>query len=220
MGYYILYMRSNETVDDITRKKFMDSLYGDYLNRKYGMLDKFNKAIGFGDLVDDYVKSYPTITPAKITSPEDYKYPSELLSEATHIDLEKKGILKFVVEDKEYKHTISKYNYSAYDILKKFEKFLSKVYSDAVFDIQYQEKYCPKLKIVILDWFYKGMSSDDIPYTAELSSHRLLSKAEISFIENRLKQFHKSPFHIEQYWCKTCYGYHKESPYHIEIVYD
>lgn len=83
-----------------------------------------------------------------------------------------------------------------------------------------QKEYRPKLKIFILDWFYRNMGLGDIYYTVELSSHRLLSQSEISFIENRLKQLYKYPFHIEQYWCETCYGYHKESPYHIEIVYD
>lgn len=220
MGYFVLYMKSHNEVSDMDRKKYLNSLYGDCMNHKYGMLEKFNKAVGYGDLDDDIVKEYPVVNSAKVKSPESYKTPLSLLYEGLHIDLEKKGILKFVLRDETFKHPIEKYSYSTYELLEKLQKFLSKVYSNVVFEIKSQKEYRPKLKIFILDWFYRNMGLGDIYYTVELSSHRLLSQSEISFIENRLKQLYKYPFHIEQYWCETCYGYHKESPYHIEIVYD
>ena len=49
---------------------------------------------------------------------------------------------------------------------------------------------------------------------------RLLSDVELKRVETQLKKLYVYGFHLEQYYCETCAGYHPKSPYHIEVVYE
>lgn len=213
-------LKSSQLVTHQERKKYIKSFYNDCYNKKFGMIEKFVKAVGFNNILDDYVTDYPTVNLAKVKSSEEYTDPCTLLSNGMHIDLDKYGIIKFVIPMGKEVHPNSEFSYSHKKLCEKFYNFLKKVYPHLNITYTLLENYRPILRTFALDYFYQNMSESDIHYTVEFSSHRMLNEEEKEYIYNVLREWVKYPFHINQYYCETCKSYHKDSPYHIEIEYD
>lgn len=213
-------LMANHLVSHKERKEYLTSLYGSLEKHKLGMIEKFNNAYGFKNVEDDITTNYPVVNVAKIKSPKDYKSPSALLYKGLKIDLDKKGVVKFIVPLGSEKHPIEKYAYSHKNMMIDFSRFLQKVYPDLNIEYSLLQNYSPILKYRVLNIFYQNMSEVFNNYTVECSAARLLKNEELNYIEGKLREMVTYPFHIEQYFCETCQGYNPKQPYHIEIVYD
>lgn len=217
--YIGIFLRSAGNVSHQNRKEYLKSLYGDCYAQKFGMVDKFVKAVGYNDIYEDMVSGFPTIHEAKIPSPEGYKMPESLLKEGLHIDLGPCNVAKFVVPLGKEEHTDKKFSYSHKVLCKKFVEFLRKVYPELKIEMELLENVEIPLKDFALDYFYQSMDIGGIPYCAEFSSHRLLKDNELNEVDQVLREVFKFPFEISQHYCETCAKHHADHPYHIEIEY-
>lgn len=218
--YSVIYVNAPYIVSHSERKKFLRSLVGDCYNHKKGMFLKFNNAIGFSKVTDDYYSEYPVIHTASIESPKGYESPFEIFFDNLHVSLNKNSLVKFYIKDTVIKHSKQEYTFSTEKIAEKFVEFLRKVYPSYIITLEKKKHIRQTRSECVLDYFYRALDFCETCYTVECSSSRLLRNEELNKIESILRECVKYPFHIEQFYCETCAGYHKNSPYHIEIVYD
>lgn len=213
-------LKSENIVTHIQRKDFLHSFYGDVYKHKKGMIYKFNGSIGFKPVVDDICSEYPIVHTAEVESPSTYISPEMMFYKAMWVDLDKHNIVKFVVPFGVEEHPISKYSYNRETICKQFVKFLQKVYPNIVVEMTYLESFRYTVKTFVLNHFYQSMDFKDNCYTVECSAHRMLTEKEIEKIYQDMNGAAEYKWHIEQFYCDTCKGYHPHAPYHIEVVYD
>lgn len=219
MGYFKISVKSKHNVSDIERKKYIRCLYDDFEGHKLGFFSKFNNACGFKNVVTDYVSHYPVCEPPKVETPDEYLAPGDLLVRHPMIvNLTNKGLYTFYIEDGYEKHPISEYSYSHKDIAVKFYKFLRKIFPDLVIEFDFVESKKIPLLSRVISYFYISMEAD-VQYTVECSMPRLLTDDEMNRLYSILKNIVPYSFIIDQYYCETCYNWHKDSPYHIEILY-
>lgn len=220
MAYIQISLKSNNKVSHIERKKYLKSFYGSVYDKKKGSVTKFCTSIGFKPVMDDYHTDYPIIHPAEIKSPDTYVSPEDMLYRHIWVDLSSNGVLKFVVPMGEQVHPNKKYSYSHKDICEQFVKFLNKVYPNLKVEMKIVDSFRYTVKTFVLNFIYQNLDFKDDCYTVECSSHRLLSEQEIQQIYKDMQGTTEYNWHIEQYYCETCKGYHPHAPYHIEVVYD
>lgn len=217
--YICISLKSLRTVSHADRKKYLNSLYGSLSGNKKGIIDKFNNAYGYKDVVDDIVSEYPTIRPAKVKSPKGYKSPKEVFYKGIEVDLTKNGVLQIIVPIEKYEHPVEQYSYSTKYMAYHLVDFLKKVYPDLIIESYLIEKKYKKRRDFVLNYFYICLDPTYDNYTIECSISKLLNENEINYIEGILREVVPYPIHINQAYCETCYGYDKKSPYHVEIVY-
>lgn len=220
MSKYIqIFMKAAEPISHRKRKEYLDSLYGNCYEHRFGMIEKFVKAVGYNDILTDMVSDFPSVFDAKIKSPEDYTMPDDLLREGLHIDLGPRRIAQFVIPMGSQKHPDRRFSYSHKVLCGKFVNFLRKVYPELCIEAKVIEDYEMSLKDFTLDFFYKSMDVNGIHFTIEFAAHRLLENDEIASIEKVLKEAFDYPVKVSQYYCETCEKYHPGHPYHTEIEY-
>ena len=213
-------LKCNHLVSHSERKSYLDSLWGHMPEKKKGSIMKFTTAIGYKPVMWDACSDYPIMHEPTVPTPDTYISPKQMLYKAMWVDLSNKGILKFVVPIGIEEHPNSKYTYNREDICKQFMKFLNKVYPDIIVEMTYLKSFRVTVKTFVLNHFYQNMDFKDDIYTVECSSHRLLTDKEIEKIYKDMYDATEYNWHIEQYFCETCKGYHPHAPYHIEVVYD
>lgn len=217
--YIEILLKAAWPVNHMKRKEYLRSFYGSCQAHRFGMVDKFVKAVGYNDIFEDMVSQYPVILPAKVQSPDDYTTPEQLLKQGLHIDLNPFNVVKFVVPLGKEEHPDKRFSYSHKTLCKKFAEFLAKVYPELTVEMKLLKDYDVSLQDFALDYFYQCMDVDGTPYTAEFSSHRLLESQEIYTVEKTLKELYKFPFKITQNYCETCAERHADHPYHVEVEY-
>jgi len=193
------------------RKNYITSLIGEFGKR--GIINKFNNSIGFKSVSFDPVER---CFPGEVESPDDYKSPCAALFEALKVVPEGNIIAYIKVDDIDVLHPIAKYTYNQKIICEKFVKFVRKVYPDIIVDVV--DEIDDSLENRILNYFYLCLAEGD-HINAELSSNRLLEEKEKSYILEVLRSITECQIDINQFYCETCAGYHKDYPYHIEIEY-
>lgn len=216
-----LYMKADKAVTHEQRKKYISALCGDYLGHKLGFVRKFNNAIGYKAVVDDYISDPNGIINAKVEVGEEYNAPQRIILENMHADFTKFGVVKFVVPVMHVEcKAAPEYSYDTEEIMQKFAKYLQKVFPQMTITMEKKNRVSTTLRSFALDWFYQGMDiTGNIPYTVEFSAHRMLNDDEVNSIMKVLKKAFKYPFKISQHWCETCAEHDKDHPYHIEIEY-
>lgn len=220
MKYIQILMKSYNNVSHNERKAYLNSLWGSPSNKKKGSIMKFCTSIGFKPVMYDICTDYPIVHEPTIEMPENYTNPEQMLYKALWVDMENKGIVKFVVPIGDEKHFVSKYTYNREDICKQFVKFLKKVYPNIQIEMTYLESFRYTVKTFVLNHFYQCMDFKDSSYTVECSAHRLLTNKEIEKIYQDMDGATDYKWHIEQFYCETCKAYHSHAPYHIEVVYE
>lgn len=218
-GYVVIYMESKKPVTNIDRKKYIDSLMGNMLERRRGTITKFNNAIGYKPVIDDIYTQHPILIPAKVESPDGYKAPEDLFYHNMYVDFRQKGIVKFIIPNSHFKHTKQKFSYSAFNMIAPFKNYLQKIYPDIVLHSEYKEKVRINTKDFVLGFMIKNLKFDEDLYTVECSTHRPLTEKEIYEIEKELNACTSYKCRINQFYCETCRGYNPDAPYHIEIEY-
>ena len=183
-----------------SRKDYMTNILG--IHGKTGTIKKFNNAIGFKPIVDEWVDY-------------DYDTPHRFLMKAAHINLSPNGIIEFHVDATEMKHENPIYSYNTKEMVERFIRFLHKVYPDIIC-VQTCEPPVDTYANRIRDFMCMCAYEDDV--TIEISGERLLADEEIDYVLEGVKQVTNTPFKIEQFWCETCAGYHADHPIHISLV--
>lgn len=203
------------------RKVYLSSLFDVFERHQMGFFSKFNNALGFKDVVCDYVTKYPVILEKKVETPDDYIAPIDLfVKKLPCIPMKGNTLFTLYVEEGVEKHPISRYSYDHFEMGKRFCKFMQKVFPDLEITYSIVNKYPPDLEHRIFNYFFLCMELEDNYCTVECSMPRLLSDVELKRVETQLKKLYVYGFHLEQYYCETCAGYHPKSPYHIEVVYE
>lgn len=220
-----LTMTSKEGIDNLKRKEYINKFYRNCVTysdgkRNIGILDKFNNAIGFKNVMD-YVDNQSVIHRALVDSPEDYKNPSDLLIWALSPCLIDNNIVSFTVKQEKIKHPNELYSYDTNVIMIKFKKFLEKIFPNTNLSIEYlNELKDLSITDFVVNEFFLGLDYKE-EYTVETSINRLLNDEEIDNVLKVLKTMTILNISINQSYCKTCSEYSNElSPYHIEIVYN
>ena len=202
------------------RKAYLHSLYGNMREKKKGAICKFCGSIGFKPVLCDPYTEFPILREPKISSPDSYITPEQMLYNALNVNLANNGIINFTVPIGVETHPVAKYSYDREEICKKFAKFLEKVYPDAVVGVSFVEDFEMSVKDFVLDHFYQNMDFDDDIYTVECSSHRLLTEKEIEEIYQDIGDAIKYGWKIDQFYCETCKNHNPDAPYHIMVAYD
>ena len=196
---------------------FMGKIIGTYRSSNLGLdsgfIHKFNNAYGFKD-VQFSVDGGAYFDP-KVPTPENYRSPESMLIRGQTFLNQPGELISFVVSGRRMLHPDKKYSYEPMDILFKFQKFLYKIFPDIriAFDIK-DENYKLSLQDYALGHFLSCYAYSEIAET-EFSAPRLLKQKEIDYIMGVLSQVVEGPHKIYQAWCETCYGYDKNTPYHI-----
>lgn len=203
------------------KKKYLSSLFDNFEKHKMGFFSKFNNAIGFKNVVPDYVSKYPIVLEEKIKSPDDYVAPTDLFVKILpDVSLKNKELFSLYVKDGIEKHFVDAFTYNHFDMSKKLVSFLQKVFPDLDITFDIVNKYNPNLKKQIFNYFFLCMDENEYNTTVECSMPRLLTNVELLYIEKILKEFYNYPFHLNQFFCETCQKHDPKNPYHVEIVYD
>lgn len=221
---YIKLTLLKEEVNNADRKRYIDKLYPapatyNEDKRNLGFIQKFNNAIGFKNTTDNF-DNYNCSTSKTVKNPPDFSTPNKLLFDSLNVSFLDGEICTFIVKDMKFKHTEQKYNYKTKDMIKKFAKFLEKVFPDVSCVIEYNvEKRKLDTKQFVLQNFFISMS-DSIYYTIEVSTSELLNDIDKNEIISVLREITPLDIAIEQFYCNTCVEYSNgKTPYHTEIVY-
>lgn len=217
--FFRINFSSKSKISHEDRKKYISALYGSWSDGKNGFIDKFNNAIGFKDVSSDYASKYPVVIPPKFSSPENYETPSELLCKHfPSISLNSNELFSLYVEDGFEYHPNSRFSYKHKDIAIKFCAFCQKVFPNLEISFESVNKIPDKLAQRVLNYFYSCLDND-MKYTIECSSPRLLTDNELRKIKEVLNNLVDYKFDISQFFCDTCYNYNNHAPYHIQIDY-
>lgn len=220
-SYMQIRFDSKHTVTWRERNLYLSSLFDVFDKHQKGFFSKFNNALGFKDVVSDYVTEYPIILSEKIKNPENYIAPTDLfVKKLPRIPVKGNTLFTLYVEEGTEVHPISRFSYNHFEMGKKFCKFMQKVFPDLDITYEIVNKYPLNLEQRVFSYFFMCMDIDFNYCTVECSMPRLLLNDELLRIENLLKKTYNYGFHLEQYYCETCAGYNPKSPYHIEVVYD
>lgn len=220
MSYIQISLKSNNKVSHSERKSYLKSFYGSCYDKKKGSITKFCTSIGFKPVMDDYHSEYPILHPAVVKSPDTYTSPEDMFYKGIWVDLTSNGVFKFVVPVGSEIHPDFKYSYNRENICRQFVKFLNKVYPNLIVEFSIIPSFRYTVKTFVLNHFYQCMDFKDDSFTVECSSHRMLTDKEIRQIYKDMSGTTEYDWHIEQFFCETCKGYHPNAPYHIEVVYD
>ena len=222
--YIKLVIKSKDSIDNLTRKLYIDKMFSECCKyndskRNNGVINKFNNAIGFKDVVLNF-DNFNASKPVKVESPDRYISPKEMLFEGLCPSFIENEIMYFLSEKKYINHPNSNFSYSTLDIYKKLQKFILKVFP--VLDVEIlklNEKPKIPLKTIVLNDFFIGISPKFDHYSVECSASRLLENKEISEILNVINSIRSNNVNINQAYCKTCSDYDNKNPYHVEIIY-
>ncbi len=182
-----------------SRKDYMTNILG--VHGKVGAIKKFNNAVGFKPIVDDWT--------------DDYDCPYRFLLKAAHINLSPNGIIEFHVDIADMKHENPIYSYNTKEMMEKFVRFIHKVYPEIIC-VQTCDKVEDTYANRVRDFMCMCAYEDDV--TIEISGERLLDENEIEYVLDGVKKVTDTPFKIEQFYCETCAGYHADHPIHISLV--
>ncbi len=225
MSFFKVSLLSNEILPLKEKKRYIDSMYrGQNVytpNAKVnqGFATKFNNSIGFKPVIRMVVEGNRVIGP-EVESPEDYIAPDDILLENIQTPLHSNDILHFYIESKEFKHPVPKFSYKTKDIANKWAKFLSKIFPELIVKVE-EISEIPKLSLkdFALQYFYRNLE-ENICYTIEFSSEKLLENNEIKEILDSISSLSSDKITIAQHKCSTCSSHtNGEKPYHIEIAY-
>lgn len=220
-GYISVSVTSRKKVTHEERKACLDKLYGNASKGVYGVIRNFNRAYGYADWEDDMVKEYPSLVPAKFKCPDDFETPETKLWDHIWVDLSSTGVFRFVVKNGiEQSKKRPSLKYDIEDMCRKLAAFLQDNYKGYMVQVKTLHSFNPILRTKILNFFYINMDPNSTYVTVELSAPRLLTDEEKAKIEKELKKMVPYRFHINQFYCETCKGYHPNCPYHTEIEYD
>ena len=199
------------------RLDFLSKLYG--TTNDYGVLVTFNNALGFKP-VSRYT-SRPDggyfIDPA-LPTPVDYKTPQVMLCNAMEFFDEDNEVISFVVEDKNIWHPISKYSYNTTDVLFKLNNYIQKKFPMVKTQfVKMDDNYNQGLCAFVLSYFWKCLAYCDCCDTTVSTSRKLTSTERRQILRVMSKVVDYTP-DIYQEWCETCHSYHKDSPFHTELI--
>ena len=219
-GYVVIYMESEKPLTNKERKKYVDSLSGDYYVRKRGTITKFNNAMGFKPVIDDMYTEYPEVKRAEVESPEGYVSPEDLLFNSLQVDFRKKGIVKFEIPIETYVHTKSRFTYKTRTLIEKFIPYLYKVYPEVKIRTEFKERLRHELKTWVLSYVLKNIDVNSTVISVECSLPRRLSRKERTDLNKSINEVTNYPCHIYEYYCPTCCEHNNDTPFHMEIVYE
>jgi hypothetical protein len=214
---------SNELLSLKDKSAYIKSFYRDHNidereQKNDGFIVKFNNSIGFKPVID-IAKSGFVLQKTEV-NPEDFIAPAELLFNNMETPVESFDIAVFYIAKKNIKHTKQEFSYDTYDIAKKWQKFLEKVYPKLLVKIDYISKR-PKLSLrdFTFQYFYRNLQ-ENFPYTLEFSSKKKLKNADMAYIVPKLQTLSNDRISIAQRECETCLEYSNGiNKFHIEIVY-
>lgn len=199
------------------RLNFLSRLYG--TTEDFGVLVSFNNAIGFKP-----VSTY-TSTPCggyviepTVPTPTEYDTPYSCLCDAMEFFDTDNEVISFVMEDKDIHHPIKQYCYNTIDILFKMGNYLQKKFCGI--QITYskvEDDYKQSLCDFILTHFWTCLAYSEFCDTT-VATHRKLTPVERRKILRVISKVVDYTPSIYQEWCETCYGYHKNSPFHTELI--
>lgn len=198
------------------KKEYIEKMFDNY--SKKGILTKFNNAIGYKELIPEFFDN-GRIQSEIVKSPIDYKTPYSLLFSSMRVTFEEDEVVTFIVEQKFYKHPISKYSYLTLDLCYKFMHFLNKIFPDLETIIESVEDFKPSEYDDIVNKFYLFINKD-FNYDIYTNSSRLLSYKEQQNMLDILRPLSKNQLKIIQHECDTCKEKsNNQKPYHIELDY-
>ena len=201
---------------------FMRKMIGEYVlfkgdedYQKSGFISKFNNSYGYKDVQETYDGG--AIIAPKIPTPDNYKTPGNLLiCNATFLN-KKNELMSFIIPGHKVLHPNRKYSYEPMNMLFDFQKFLYKVFPDI--RIQFEIK-CEDFELSLRDFalghFMTCFAYCEICET-EFSAGKMLKTNEKKYILDVISKVVSFTPTITQYWCDTCFEYHKDSPYHIQV---
>lgn len=199
-----LYTVVNKTYKE--RLEYLKEAYsGEYDSEKrIHFLKKFNDAVGFKKAEE-------------MENPDEYLTPYSLFLQNIYFLDQSNEIASFIIEDKYFEHPIKSYAYDSMDMLLKFQKFLYKIFpNDIRIEIAVEAQEVP-LKKRVLSYFLNCIAESEC-VDAELSIPRKLSEKEEKYILNIVNQCIGYTAKIRCGLCETCFEYHPDAPYHIELV--
>lgn len=192
----------------------MRSIIGKYGEK--GMLEAFNNAIGFHNVIDT-VRDDKYVA-KKVEGPKEYKAPYyQLLDGCTFLD-KPNEIVTFVVPIKKHFYTNKKYSYDTLEMMLKLQQFLYRQMKGIHIEICMVSKFHQSLKEWALGRFLCLLAEGE-HIDVEFSSHRLLKKKEVDYIVGKINSVTTyTTFYLNQYECETCKFYDRTHPFHIELL--
>lgn len=199
------------------RLKYLSAIYG--TTEKYGFIKKFNDAIGYKNV------SYYTSTPSGgrliepvIPTPTTYTPPKDILFKNIEFWDKEFEICTIIVENEYITHPDNKYSYNTLNILFKFIKFIKKVLPQINTSLSIiDSNYKAPLTTFAISYFTTCYAYSD-NCNMEFSSHRMFTSEEKKEILKTMKKIVDFEPDIYQDYCETCYKYHKDAPYHTELI--
>lgn len=206
MTYLIVRVETNEAIESLKRKDYINSLYdttNSYINEdgSIGFFKKFSYSLGFKPYDGHY-----HITPDRIISDNFYAYPKGDIMFEFYI---KKGVTTSPDDS---------FSYGNGTIARKWANFLSKIYPHLSVSIHVNQDL-PSRKILLTSFLFKSI--EESPVTIETSISEELNEDEIQSLSEIVKLYESYPlkFKLLQFHCSTCEGYDSESPIHLELLY-
>lgn len=191
-------------------KAFIEHYTG---QKSIGYIEKFNNAYGFKKLEYDE-KTHVT----EIESPDGYHSPYSLLLLNRYFLNKKNEISTFIIENEMMEHPIEEYTYNTMSMLISFQSFLYKVFpNDIRIEFSETDEIELSAKARILSHFWNCASESECVDT-EMAIGHLITKKEKKYILNVMSQVLSYEPEIRCWLCETCFEYHPERPYHIELM--
>lgn len=215
-----IYSTKNTTYPE--KLDFMKKLIGEYVfftgehdYLKKGFVHKFNNSYGYKDVQEEFIDG--SYLPPKVDTPDSYHTPEYLLVTGATFLNKKNELMSFIIPGRRVLHPNRKYSYEPLDMVFDFQKFLYKIFPDIRIQFELKdENFKLPLKTFALGHFMTCFAYGEMCET-EFSGDRLLKAKEIKYILDVIKQVVSFEPELTQFWCDTCYGYHKDYPYHIQI---
>lgn len=213
MNQHVILRVYSET---LPRQKVLHSFFPDnyYVHNQKGLILKFNNSLGFMNVSGQMVDGCHLAS--KVKTSKNYLSPADLLITNMYWLNAKNEIVTFIIPVTEMK--FGKYSYSTLEMTVKFQSFLYKVYGRNIrIEMSIGDRPRIALKDKVLSFIY-CVTAQGEAYSCEMSMHRGLKDKEINYILDIMKSYVSYDPVIRQYWCETCYNYHKDAPIHMEFT--
>lgn len=178
------------------KKKYINSFFNTLINssRKDGFFKKFSKALGFKE-TDEYT-------------------PEDILVENFFVYHEGNYFMEFYFPKRGYVRG-SEVTISHFELTKKWNNFLNKIFPDLITEIL--EKEMPSCeKIFVTSTILKTI--EDYPISTSISLSREIDKETLETLNATIQNLNMNLNHeIEQYYCNVCFSNNPNKPIHLEF---